>query len=139
MTFSLRRVFVAAPLVGLLMATGVVVPGAGEAEAVTCVRSSNEPDSVLGGIGYGYRNWPGGDAKVRVTYSITGTVKMIRVRKAQNGSSTSTTLLGTRGRKVTKTVSLNYQPRGDGTLWFEPRGDSSTTGRVIYSFCLYKG
>ncbi|GAA0609537.1 hypothetical protein GCM10009534_50370 [Kribbella sandramycini] len=76
---------------------------------------------------------------MKVTYSIVGTKKMIRVRKAQGTASTSTTLLGTSGRKVTKTVSLSYQAAGNGTLWFEPRGDTTTTGRTIYSFCLYKG
>ncbi len=140
MTLSVRRMFVLMSMFALLMSTAVAVPTATRAEAVTCIRSWNDPagDSVLGGIGFGYSGWPGGNAKVKVTYKISGTTKMIRVRMAQGGSSTFTTLLGTSGRKVTKTVSVGYHPRGNGTLWFEPRGDSTTTGRVIYSFCLYK-
>ncbi|MEU4293077.1 hypothetical protein AB0E63_33050 [Kribbella sp. NPDC026596] len=126
------------PMLALLMSTAVAVPAATKAEAVTCVRSWNEPDTI-GVEGICVPGWPGGSAKVKITYKISGTVKMIRVRNALGGSSTFTTLLGTSGRKVTKTVSLSYQPRGDGWLYLEPGGDSTTTGRFIYSFCLYKG
>jgi hypothetical protein len=138
---SVRRVLVLIPALALLMSTVVAIPAAPEAEAITCVRSwaqIGDGVSIGSGKGFGYTGWPGGNAKVIVTYKISGTTKMIRVRKAQAGSSTSTTLLGTSGRKVTKTVSLGYQPRGSGSLWFEPRGDSTTTGRTLYYFCLYK-
>jgi hypothetical protein len=125
----------------LLMSTAVAIPAATEAEAITCVRNWAEIGvgaSVGSGKGFGYTGWPGGNAKVKVTYKISGSTKMIRVRMAQGGRSTSTTLLGTSGRKVTKTVNVGYHPRGSGSLWFEPRGDSTTTGRTIYYFCLYK-
>jgi hypothetical protein len=122
----------------LLMSTAVATEVATTAEAVTCVRSSNESDNVGGGLGFGYSGWPGGNAKVRVTYRTSSNTKTIRVRMAQGGSSTFTTLKGNAGRQVTKTVSVGYHSRGNGTLWFEPRGDSTKTGRVIYSFCLYK-
>jgi hypothetical protein len=140
-TLSVRRVLVLMSLLALLMSTAVAVPAATKAEAVTCVRSwanIGEGVSVGSGKGFGYSGWPGGNAKVIVTYKISGTTKMIRVRMAQDGSSTWTTLLGTSGQKVTKTVSVGYHPRGSGTLWFEPRGDSTTTGRTLYYFCLYK-
>ncbi|MFD1081840.1 hypothetical protein [Micromonospora andamanensis] len=75
---------------------------------------------------------------MKATYKISGTVKSIRVRMSQGGTSTSTTLLGTKGKKVTKDVAVGYRPKGKGTLWFEPRGDSTTTGRTLYSFCLYR-
>jgi hypothetical protein len=137
---SVRRTILLLPVLALLTSTAVAIPAATKAEAVTCVRSWSEAagDSVGGGRGFQYRGWSGGNAKVKVTYKISGTVKMIRVRMAQAGSSTSTTLLGTSGRKVSKTVSVGYHPRGTGWLNFEPRGDSTSTGRVIYSFCLYK-
>ncbi|MEU8223525.1 hypothetical protein [Kribbella sp. NPDC048915] len=139
MSLSVRRVSVLVAALALLLSTAVTIRLANTAEAVTCVRSSSTTDSVLGGLGFQYRNWPGGNAKVRVTYSTSNAVKTIRVRMAQDGKSSWTILSASGGRKVTKTVSVGYHSKGNGTLWFEPRGDSTRTGRTLYSFCLYKG
>ncbi|MFF5214505.1 hypothetical protein [Micromonospora sp. NPDC000442] len=137
---SVRRVALLMPALALLTSAALVAPMATKAEAATCVRSwsASAGDSVGTGLGFSYSGWPGGNARVKATYKISGTVKSIRVRMSQGGTSTYTTLLGTSGKKVTKDVAVGYRAKGKGTLWFEPRGDSTTTGRTLYSFCLYR-
>ncbi|MFG1911594.1 hypothetical protein [Kribbella sp. NPDC048928] len=139
MGLSVRRVSVLITALALLMSSAVAVRTASRADAVTCVSSRSESFQVSAGIGFGYLTWPGGTAKVRVTYRTASNTKMIRVRIRQGTSSTFTTLQGNSGREVTKTVNLGYHPRSTKTmLWFEPRGDSAITGRIVYSYCLYK-
>ena len=139
MGLSVRRVSVLMTALVLLLSSAVAVRTSSRAEAVTCVNSRSDTHDVQGGVGFGYFTWPGGNAKVRVTYRTASNTKMIRVRIAQGTSSTFTTVNGNSGRQVTKTVNLGYHPRSTRTmLWFEPRGDSAAVGRTVYSYCLYK-
>ncbi len=138
MGLSVRRVSVLMTALALLMSTVGAVGLAPRAEAVTCVVSSNEADTIGDGMGRGPFAWPGGEAKLKITYRTPSSNIMIRVRLVRNGNSTGTTLKGNAGRQVTKTVGLGYQPRSSTTLWFEPAGASPDSHRMIYSYCLYK-
>ncbi|GAB3938612.1 hypothetical protein GCM10029976_053360 [Kribbella albertanoniae] len=139
MGVSVRRVTVVATAVALLMSGAVGVQAASTAEAVTCVRSSSDSFYVRGGTSWGFGvDWPGGNAKVKVTYRTPNSTTNIRVRLAVGGSSSSTILKGNAGRQVTKTVSVGYKSRGDGTLWFEASGGNPDSRRSVTSWCLYK-